>query len=215
MRSKSKKEISGLMSRGSIFAGVMIGVAALGMILAVGTPQTVQLLRRFQSKDAVQIVTGVLRKARTMAVQEKNEYVVFFDLENSQLSILDDDGGGGGNPANGSFDPTNRGNREKDKDERLLGPFKLPDGQVFGFIGGTVGPNGSYVTSPVTFSGFPPHVVFFSDGSVNEEGVVLVMPEVEYREQKRGKDKMMLVSRYTGSIVIRDPGYFKVGGRVE
>lgn len=210
MRSISKKGKSGLSTRGSTFAGVMIGVAALGMILAVGTPQTVQLLRRLQSKDAVQIVTGVLRKARTMAVQEKNEYVVFFDLENSKLSILDDDGGGDGNPANESFDPTNRGNREKDEGEKLFGPFKLPDGQVFGFVGGTVGPDGSYVTSPVTFSGFPPHVVFFPDGSVNEEGVVLVMPEVEYRQQKRGRDKMMLVTRYTGSIVIREPGYYKL-----
>ncbi len=210
MRSISKKGKSGLSSRGSTFTGVMIGVAALGMILAVGTPQTVQLLRRLQSKDAVQIVTGVLRKARTMAVQEKNEYVVFFDLENSKLSILDDDGGGDGNPANESFDSTNRGNREKDEGEKLFGPFKLPDGQIFGFVGGTVGPDGSYVTSPVTFSGFPPHVVFFPDGSVNEEGVVLVMPEVEYRQQKRGRDKMMLVTRYTGSIVIREPGYYKL-----
>ncbi len=208
MKNGRSIEISKSKSRGFTLVDMMIAVSLLGLMLAIGTPPVIQFLRHIQSNDAVQVVAGILRKARSAAIQEKNEYVVFFDLVNSQVSILDDDGGGQGNPTNGGFNPVNRGNGRVDDDERMLGPYQLPKGQVFGFIGGTVGPDGNYITSPVTFSGSPPQVVFFPNGSTNEEGLVFVMPDIEFREQKRGTDKMMIIRRSTGSIVLQNPTYY-------
>lgn len=208
MKNRRSAEISKLENRGFTLVEMMIAVSVLGLILAIGTPPVIQFLRHIQSNDAAQIVTGILRKARSAAIQEKNEYVVFFDLVNSQVSILDDDGGGQGNPTNSGFNPLNRGNGRVDKNERMFGPYQLPKGQVFGFIGGTVGPDSNYVTSPVTFSGSPPQVVFFPNGSTNEEGLVFVMPEIEFREQKKGTEKMMIIRRSTGSIVLQNPTYY-------
>lgn len=187
---------------------MMIGVSILGLMLAIGTPPVVQFLRQVQSNDSAQIVSGILRKARSSAVEEKNEYVVFFDLANCRMTILDDDGGGQGNPANAGFNPVNRGNGRADTGESVLGPYQLPNGHVFGFIGGTVDPEGNYVTKPVTFSGSPPRVVFLPNGSASEEGLVFVMSEIEFRGQKKGTDKMMIVRRSTGSVILQDPTYY-------
>jgi hypothetical protein len=123
------------------------------------------------------------------------------------LTILHDDGGGNGNPSDPGFDPTHRGNGRPDSDEVVMGPYTLPDGQVFGFVGSTVDPDGNYVSSPVTFSGSPPRVVFFPNGSTNEEGLVFVIPNKEFRQQEKGLDKMLFVRRSTGSVVIQNPDY--------
>ncbi|MCD6379989.1 prepilin-type N-terminal cleavage/methylation domain-containing protein [bacterium] len=208
MKNRRSTKVSELKNGGFTLVEMMIGVSILGLMLAIGTPPVIQFLRHIQSSDSAQIVSGVLRKARSGAIQDKNEYIVFFDLANSQMTILDDDGGGMGNPANAAFNPVNRGNGRQDNDERVLGPYQLPNGQVFGFVGGTIDPNGNYITKPVTFSGSPPQVVFFPNGSTNEEGLVFVMPEIEFREQKKGTDKMMIVRRSTGSVVLHDPTYY-------
>ena len=76
---------------------MMIVVSVIGLILAIGTPPFIQFLRHYQAKDAANIVMGVLRQARSRAIHEKNDYIVFFNLNNSSMTILDDDGGGNGN----------------------------------------------------------------------------------------------------------------------
>ncbi|UCF05383.1 MAG: prepilin-type N-terminal cleavage/methylation domain-containing protein [bacterium] len=186
---------------------MMIVVSVLGLILAIGTPPFIQFLRHYQSKDAAQIVMGVLRQARSRAIQEKNNYIVFFNLTNSQMVMVDDDGGGNGNPENPGYNSSNRGNGRADQGERVFGPYELPDGQVFGMIAGSVDPEGEYVTRPVTFSGNPPRVVFLPNGGTNEEGLVFVMPRTEFREQERGTDQMMIVRRSTGSVIRQRPKY--------
>jgi prepilin-type N-terminal cleavage/methylation domain-containing protein len=186
---------------------MMVVISVLGLVLAIGTPPLVEFLRHTQSNDSAQLVAGILRKARSRAIHEKNEFVVFFDLANNRMSILDDDGGGNGHPSDPSFDPSNRGNGRRDSGEQLMGPYTLPDGQVFGFVGSTVDTDGNYVSSPVTFSGDPPRIVFYPNGSTNEEGLVFVMPNKEFREQEKGLDKMLFVRRSTGSVIIERPEY--------
>jgi type II secretory pathway pseudopilin PulG len=186
---------------------MVVAISILGLILAVGTPPVVRFLRHFQARDAAQVVSGVLRQARGRAIHERNNYVAFFNVGTSTITVLDDDGGGSGNPANGGFVATNRGNGRADNDERIYGPYRLPRGQVFGLIGGTVGPDGTYIQSAVTFSGTPPRVVFYPNGSTNEEGVVVVMPEDEFRTQHRGADQMLIVRRSTGSVIQARPSY--------
>lgn len=185
----------------------MIMISIIGLILAIGTPPFVEYLRHSQSRDAAQIVAGILRQARSRAIQERNDYVVFFNTQNSQITMLDDDGGGNGNPSDAAFNPTARGNGQADGNERVFGPYELPEGQVFGLIAGSVDDEGVYITKPVSFSGNPPRVVFHPNGSTNEEGVVMVMPESEFREQIRGADMMMIVRRSTGSVVVQRPDY--------
>lgn len=195
------------MKKGFTLVEMVVAMSILGLILAVGTPPVVRYLRHVQSRDAAQFVSGLLRQARAKAIHEKNNYVVFFSATNGTVAMLDDDGGGGGNPANGGFVATNRGNGRTDAGERLYGPYRLPEGQVFGMVGGTVGPDGTYVTSAVTFSGTPPRVVFFPNGSTNEEGIVVVMPLTEFRTQRRGADQMLIVRRSTGSVLLARPTY--------
>lgn len=194
-------------TRGFTLVEMMVVISVLGLVLAIGTPPLIEFLRHSQSSDSAQLVAGIMRKARSRAIYEKNEYVVFFDIANSRLTILDDDGGGNGNPSDPAFDPTNRGNGRPDSGEIVMGPYTLPDGQVFGFVGSTVGPNGNYVSSPVTFSGHPPRVVFYPNGSTNEEGLVFVMPDKEFRQQEKGLDKMLFLRRSTGSVVVQNPEY--------
>jgi prepilin-type N-terminal cleavage/methylation domain-containing protein len=205
---KGLESESRMMNRkGITLVEIMVAVSIFGLIVAIGTPPFIQFLRHYQAKDAAQVVMGVLRKARSNAIHEKNNYVVFFNTGNSTVTILDDDGGGNGNPADPGFNPASRGNGSADGDERVMGPYELPDGQIFGLIAGTVGPNGEYATRPVTFSGDPPRVVFYPNGSTNEEGLIFVMPEQEFREQKRGTDQMMIVRRSTGSVILEKPDY--------
>jgi prepilin-type N-terminal cleavage/methylation domain-containing protein len=195
------------MKKGFTLVELVVAITIIGLALAVGTPPFVRFLRHLQAKDTAQLVSGILREARGKAIHEKNNYVVFFSMSQRTMLLLDDDGGGRGNPANAGFVATNRGNGRADQGETLYGPYRLPEGQVFGMIGGTVGPDGSYVTSPITFSGNPPRVIFFPNGSTNEEGLIFVMPEAEFRIQKRGADQMLAVRRSTGSVIMTRPTY--------
>jgi len=201
MRSVGRKE-------GFTLIEMMVIISIIGLIMAIGTPPIIKFLRHYQSKDAAQIVSGVLYQARSRAIHEKNNYVVFFDLANSTMLILDDDGGGNGNPDDPQFNPVNRGNGRIDAGERTFGPYHLPDRQVFGLIAGTIDEDGNYITSPVTFSGDPPRVIFYPNGSTNEEGIIIVMPREEFRNQERGSDRMIIVRRSTGGVVIAQPSYF-------
>ncbi len=194
-------------NRGFTLTEMMIVISVIGLMVAIGTPPVIQFLRHYQAKDAAQTVLGVLRQARSRAIQEKNNFVVSFDTANNSMTILDDDGGGNGNPAAGGFVATNRGNGRLDSGERVYGPYELPGGQVFGLVAGSVDEDGEYITKPVTFSGLPPTVTFYPNGSTNEEGIVMVMPYVEFREQKRGTSQMMIVRRSTGSVVLSSARY--------
>jgi prepilin-type N-terminal cleavage/methylation domain-containing protein len=193
--------------KGFTLVEMMIVISVIGLVLAIGTPPIIGFLRHYQAKDAASIVMGALRKARSGAIYEKNNYVVFFDTHNSTMSILDDDGGGDGNPSNPGFNAADRGNGQQDGSEKVYGPYELPDGQVFGMIAGSVDSEGNYVTRPVTFSGNPQRVIFYPNGSTNEEGLIFVMPEIEFREQIKGTDQMMIVRRSTGSVVLERPRY--------
>jgi prepilin-type N-terminal cleavage/methylation domain-containing protein len=195
------------MKKGFTLIELVVAISILGLVLAIGTPPVVRFLRHFQAKDTAQVVSGLLRQARGKAIHEKNNYVVFFSIGNRTVTLLDDDGGGNGNPSSGGFIATNRGNGTADQGERLYGPYHLPEGQVFGMIGGTTGPDGTYVTSPITFSGNPPRVIFYPNGSTNEEGLIFVMPEAEFRTQRRGADQMLAVRRSTGSVILARPTY--------
>lgn len=186
---------------------MMVIISILGMVLAIGTPPLVEFLRDYQSHDAASIVMGILRQARSRAIHERNDYIAVFDLVNESITLVDDDGGGNGDPSDSNFDPTNRGNGQQDVNERVFGPYSLPDGQIFGFVAGTIDQDGSYVTKPVTFTGSPPRVIFSPQGSVNEEGVIVVMPREDFMEQEKGSDQMMIVRRSTGSVILVKPEY--------
>ncbi len=193
--------------KGFTLVEMAVLISIFGLVIAVGTPPIARFLRHLQARDAAQFVSGLLRQARAKAVHERNNYVVFFNIAQSTITFLDDDGGGNGNPQSPAFDPQNRGNGAADAGERIYGPFRLPAGQVFGLVAGTLGPDGRYVTTPVTFSGSPPRVIFYPNGSTNEEGLIMVMPEAEFRSQTRGADKMLIVRRSTGSVTIMTPQF--------
>ncbi len=195
------------MKKGFTLIELMVAVTIIGLVLAVGTPPIMRYMRHFQSKDTAQLVASILRQARGRAIHERNDYVAFFSLSASTITILDDDGGGGGNPAEAGFVPTNRGNSRADNGETVYGPYELPAGQVFGLIGGALGLDGTYVTSPVTFSGSPPRVIFHPNGSTNEEGLIFVTSNADFRAQKKGSEQMLAVRRSTGTVILARPTY--------
>ena len=57
--------------QGFTLVEMMIMISIVGLILAIGTPPFVEYLRHAQSRDAAQIVAGILRQARSRAIQER------------------------------------------------------------------------------------------------------------------------------------------------
>ena len=67
------------MKKGFTLVEMVIAISIMGLILAVGTPPILRYLRHFQSRDAAQVVSSILRQARGRAIHERNNFVVFFD----------------------------------------------------------------------------------------------------------------------------------------
>ena len=183
--------------------GMMVVISIIGLVLAIGTPSFVALLKYQQSKGTVQIVAGILSEARSKAIEEKNNFIVLFNLQSNEITVLDDDGGGSGDPSAVDFYRENRGNGRVDVGERVYGPYRLPSGQVIGLIAGTVAGEGSYLTTPESLPGAQPQIVFLPNGSTNEEGIIIVMPESELFEKSRDADQMMILERSSGSVVVK------------
>ncbi len=149
-------------------------VVIIGILGSVTVPSLRGYLQSQKIGAAARDMISNLRFARLRAVNEKNPWVVLFQINQRQYIIFADDGGGGGLVTSPNFEEDNRGNLSPDPGERVYGPFSLQGGVMFGMVTAAELPNGITTAEPVSFGGSPPRVVFYPNGSARETGVIML-----------------------------------------
>jgi hypothetical protein len=113
--------------------------------------------------------------------------------------VFSDDGGGGGVADNPNFQEANRNNLRPDPNERVYGPYELPGGVSFGSVVSANLPNGISTTTPVSFAGAPPKIVFYPNGSARETGVVMLQLSERIRANDARGQRAIVLYRPTGA----------------
>lgn len=78
-------------SSGFTLAELMIVAGLVGILSAIAVPAIVAEMPRYRLNGASRQVMSDLLAARMQAVSENNEFMVSFDVNNHQYTILDDD----------------------------------------------------------------------------------------------------------------------------
>lgn len=149
-------------------------IVIVGILGSVTVPSLRGYLQSQKVGAAARDLISNLRFARLRAVNEKNPWVVLFQIGQRQYIVFSDDGGGGGLATSPNFEEEHRGNLRPDPGERIYGPFNLKGGVMFGMVTAADLPNGITTSVPVSFGGSPPRVVFYPNGSARETGVIMV-----------------------------------------
>lgn len=186
---------------GFTLAGMMTLISVIGLAMALSTFPIVRWINERRSCMAAETVVSVLDRAGRMARAERNEFVVFFEAGGGTMWILDDDGG-----SDGAVRPGGRecvGNGKRDPGEKVFGPYELPPGRIFA-TSRECGPRtGTVSPASVSFTGDPPRVVFYPDGTASESGTICVVSE-SGRSNRSGSGRMMILESSTGSVLVRD-----------
>ena len=195
--------------RGDAFNGILTGkgftliellmvIVIIGLISAVSVPTFRGYMQIQKLNTAARDIVTNLRFARLKAVSEKNQWVVLFMIGQQRYFMFADDGGGNGLPDDPRFIEDNRGNMQPDPNERTFGPYDLPGGVVFGMVTAANLPNGITISQPVSFSGSPPRIVFYPDGSARETGVIMMHLSERILETNPEEQRAVVLYRPTG-----------------
>ena len=178
---------------------LLMVVVVIGIVTSISVP-TFRGYMQIQKLSAAEreLVTN-LRFARLRAVNERNHWVVMFGLTTRSYVIFSDDGGGGGLVTSADYIEENRNNLRPDPGERVVGPFTLPAGVVFGMVTASDLPNGITVTSPVSFAGSPPRCVFYPNGSARETGVIMLQLNERLQEGDPRGQRAIVIYKPTGN----------------
>ncbi len=178
---------------------LLMVVVIIGIVTSVSVP-TFRGYMQIQKLSAAEreLVTN-LRYARLRAVNERNHWVVLFGLAARSYVVFADDGGGGGLVTSPDYVEENRNNLRPDPGERVVGPFTLPGGVVFGMVTAADLPNGITITSPVSFAGSPPRCVFYPNGSARETGVIMIQLSERLQSGDPRGQRAIVIYKPTGN----------------
>ncbi|MCI5126897.1 MAG: type II secretion system protein GspH [Candidatus Electrothrix sp. AUS3] len=85
-----KKKLSN--SKGFSFVELMVVIALVGLLSAIGLPSLLRNLPEKRLKNAARSLYADLQKAKLLAVKENKNVTVTFDTATKQYSFIDDDG---------------------------------------------------------------------------------------------------------------------------
>ncbi len=153
---------------------LLVVVVVIGIMASVSAPTFRGYMMSQRISAASRKLVTNLRFARLRAVNERNPWVVIFLRASNQYVLFADDGGGGGLATNPNFNEMNRGNLTPDPGERVSGPYTLTGGVTFGMVESSGLPNGITISNAISFSGSPPLIVFYPNGSARETGVIML-----------------------------------------
>ncbi|MCI5116442.1 MAG: prepilin-type N-terminal cleavage/methylation domain-containing protein [Candidatus Electrothrix sp. LOE1_4_5] len=79
-------------SNGFSFVELMVVIALIGLLSAIGLPSLLRNLPEKRLKNAARSLYADLQKAKLLAVKENKNVTVTFDTATKQYSFIDDDG---------------------------------------------------------------------------------------------------------------------------
>ncbi|MCI5194710.1 MAG: prepilin-type N-terminal cleavage/methylation domain-containing protein [Candidatus Electrothrix sp. AW5] len=79
-------------SNGFSFVELMVVIAIIGLLSAIGLPSLLRSLPEKRLKNAARSLYADLQKAKLLAVKENKNVTVTFDTATKQYSFIDDDG---------------------------------------------------------------------------------------------------------------------------
>jgi len=153
---------------------MLMVVVVIGILTSVSAPTFRGYMMSQRISAASRDMVTNLRFARLRAVDERNPWVVMFLRATNQYVLFSDSGGGGGMATSPDYNELNRSNLRPDPGERVLGPFTLTGGVTFGMVESSDLPNGITISNAISFSGSPPLIVFYPNGSARETGVIML-----------------------------------------
>jgi len=178
---------------------LLVVVVVIGIMASVSAPTFRGYMLNQKLSAATRDLITNLRFARLRAVDERNPWVVMFQAAQRQYIVFADDGGGGGVSTDPNFIEGNRGNLTPNPGERVLGPFTLTDGVLFGYVTADNLPDGITTTTPISFGGSPPRIVFYPNGSSRETGVVMVQLSERIRANDPLGQRAVVLYKPTGA----------------
>jgi prepilin-type N-terminal cleavage/methylation domain-containing protein len=178
---------------------LLVVVVVIGIMASVSAPSFRGYMMNQRLSAASRDMITNLRYARLRAVDERNPWVVLFQASQRQYIVFADDGGGGGVSTDPNFIEENRGNLVPNPGERVLGPFTLTDGVIFGYVTAANLPDGITTSAPISFGGSPPRIVFYPNGSCRETGVVMLQLSDRIRENDAHGQRAIVLYRPTGA----------------
>jgi type II secretory pathway pseudopilin PulG len=183
-------------------------VVIIGLIGTVATPTFRGYMQTQRLHAASRDLVTNLRLARLRAVNERNPWVVMFLINRRQYLMFADSGGGDGLATNPQFIEDNRGNLRPDPGEKILGPFDLSNGVMFGLVTAQNLPNGLSTTTPVSFGGSPPIIVFYTNGSARETGIIMLQLAERVQANDPTGQRAVILYKPTGAArsFTYDPG---------
>ena len=182
---------------------LLMVVVIIGILGSVTVPTFRGFMQEQKLNAAARDLVTNLRFARMRAVTERNQWVVMFGRAQRRYIVFSDDGGGGGLSTSPDFVEQNRNNLRPDPGERAYGPFYLTDGVTYGMVVSSGLPNGVTVSSPISFAGSPPIIVFYPNGSARETGAVMLQLSERITTNDPTGQRAVLLYKPTGAARIR------------
>ncbi len=196
---RSRIRMSGARTGGFTLVELMVSVVIVGIISSVAAPTFRGYMQIQKLSTGARDLVTTLRFARLKAVNERNQWVVMFQVANNQYIVFSDDGGGGGLATSPDYVEDNRANLRPDPGERVLPVRELPGGVQFGYVTAEGLPNGITTTTAVSFGGSPPLIVFYPNGSARETGVIMLHLSAMITEQDPTGSRAVVIYKPTGA----------------
>ncbi len=187
---------------------LMAGVAIMGIMLSIAIPGIYRSMKTLDSRQDADALAGRLRLARSQALSNFSDIVIYFGIDGVRTyTVHVDNGGGTGLPDDPDFDLANKNNGNIDDNEIVMDTVALKEGTVFGYIPGAKKSDGAFLTEAISFDGDPARLTFRSDGTADANGWVSLMPLEDFLNQDPGRDWLIEVASSTGEIQVLKATY--------